>query len=147
MSDVVAIQKEEGLGQNYHKEIQFYSEFGFTRIWPDKDMSEAEIMDAAVKHLNQCNLIASIYFAVNGAKALRYYDGGDLILIFCYHPDSKTGFWFTVKKDKGDYAIQAMTKNMPDVDIRVNVLHGRSMENLMLNHNLNASFRFFFFVS
>lgn len=146
MDNIVAHQNEEGVGNNRHKEIQFYSSLGFIRIWPDTQMQQGEIINAAIKNLNLSGLDKSIYFSVNSSKALRYYEDGEIILIFCYHQESKTGFWFTVKKNKGDYNIQTMTKNMPDIDIRINVLHGRSMENLMLNHSLNTSFQFFFFV-
>lgn len=143
IANVTPFKSEEGAGSSRHIEIQFYSNSGLTRIWTGEEMP-LTVIDTAIKYLNQSDLASSTYFPVKADKAIHYYNNSEAILIFCYHPVSKTGFWFTTKKRKGDHSISPMTDKMPDIDIRVNVLRGKSIDQFITD---DSPFDFFYFVN
>ena len=147
--EIHVIINPEGKGREAHLEIQFYDkENNFIRIWPDPVMISNEMLAPAAQYLNMSNLPMALYFPVKPEAAARYYDGGEMILIYCHHTLSNTGFWFTVKEDDhyilsngkwspierntiGTSTITSMTKNFPALDIQTNILRGITARDLM----------------
>ena len=161
-NDVEPILNPEGIGKDTHIEIQFYSKGKFIRIWPDPVMVANNMLDTAAHSLNMSNLPMALYFPVKPEAAGRYYDGGEMILIYCHHTHSNTGFWFTAKENDhhilsngkwtpiekntmGTATITSMTKNLPAIDIQANILRSITVRDLMSSQPPVLVNEFFFF--
>lgn len=120
MDNIVAYQKEEGIGNNRHTEIQFYSHNQLIRIWTDKNFED--MIPESIRFLNLSNLPEAIYFQIKPSSAAYHCNFGEMLLVYALQVETKAGIWFTIQFDGSQIKTESMTNKITALDISTNIV-------------------------